>query len=162
MNDLFRSAQKKAYEIEGAINDLYCDKVTLTDQTTQQMQTKMDLLNGQIAELERLLAKELKPNDSTFGFWQTKLDKLIKLRDSLPANLEKALRRKKSNAQPYSRGGSSSAERLQQEMRNNESLLRSNNLADSIKRDGNTILSSLMIQEETLKRVKVRSLQMLQ
>ena len=47
-------------------------------------------------------------------------------------------------------------------MRNNESLLRSNNLADSIKRDGNTILSSLMIQEETLKRVKVRSLQMLQ
>ena len=113
MNDLFRSAQKKAYEIEGAINDLYCDKVTLTDQTTQQMQTKMDLLNGQIAELERLLAKELKPNDSTFGFWQTKLDKLIKLRDSLPANLEKALRRKKSNAQPYSRGGSSSAERLQ-------------------------------------------------
>ena len=26
MNDLFRQCNKRAYEIEGAINDIYCDK----------------------------------------------------------------------------------------------------------------------------------------
>ena len=57
------------------------------------MQVKMEMLNSQISELEHLISKEVKPSDSTFAFWQTKLDKLLRLRDSLPTNLEKALRR---------------------------------------------------------------------
>ncbi len=40
-------------------------------------------------------------------------------------------------------------------------MLRSNNIADEIRKEGNSILNSLQIQEQTLKRVKVRTLQML-
>jgi len=46
-------------------------------------------------------------------------------------------------------------------MQNNESLLRSNSVADEIRREGLGILNSLQIQEDALKRVKVRSLAML-
>lgn len=34
MNELYRQCNKRAYDIEGAINDLYCDKVTNTTDTT--------------------------------------------------------------------------------------------------------------------------------
>ena len=37
MNDLFRQCNKRLYEIEGAINDIYCDK---NDQLSQQQVSK--------------------------------------------------------------------------------------------------------------------------
>ena len=105
MNDLFFKANKRAYDIDGKINDLYCDKVTNTEQITTNLQRSMDQLTSQVSELHSMFESQVKPADQDYQYWRDKIDKLLKLRDTLPNNLQKALRRKENSAKPYSRGG---------------------------------------------------------
>ncbi len=49
MNDLFRQCNKRAYEIEGAINDIYCDKSDAP--THEQVQAQIGNLKELFDEL---------------------------------------------------------------------------------------------------------------
>ena len=53
MNDLFRQCNKRAYEIEGTINDLYCDKVQTSSTLTDNLSRQMELLDRMILDLQQ-------------------------------------------------------------------------------------------------------------
>lgn len=69
MNDLFRQCNKRAYEIEGTINDLYCDKVANTQQVQASLDRQMDVLNEDLGQLTHVFQKQ-SPSDANYVLWQ--------------------------------------------------------------------------------------------
>ena len=67
MNDLFRQCNKRAYEVEGAINDIYCDKTTALTQS--QVQAQIDNLNELFEQLNGIFTNQISKSDTNYRYW---------------------------------------------------------------------------------------------
>ena len=68
MQELYRQCNRRAYDIDGQINDLYCEKDHTTD--PQHLLRQISVLNTQVDQLRECFQKEIKPGDPQQGYWQ--------------------------------------------------------------------------------------------
>lgn len=178
LNQMWQDANKMFYDIDGRINDLYNmhspvgfspnetkNARVMTDNDIAQVKDRIAQLRDKTQSLQDYF-KQVQASGALTAEKQTfhrkRIETLFSNIERLPLNLERAQRNynRKKETEVYKRSGSMNTGKFNELQRNEQSIDNSIKIASEIEGYKNSIISSLSLQEETLKRVRLRTMQM--
>ncbi|CDW91379.1 UNKNOWN [Stylonychia lemnae] len=171
LGEYYKYANKLHYEIDAQINEIYNGK-----EQSKDVNIVIDCIRSRIGDLETMM-RQIEENlasyhnlirgnesmNNSYLVWRTKIDRLKNSVMSHSINIDKAFRNYKKTQATAKRSSQNNVERrrIMEYQNEHESLDRSQGIAYEIERQGMGIIENLQKQQEILKKVKLRALQML-